>query len=195
MEVSEDERSCRLAYRFSGVLSSSQEQCSWGNYNREKRVMFFYFVLFNVFVCFLSIFTIFVVVVVFHQLLNSLKRKMAVVRIVNDSVVIPHWHWQCTKSKTHSGCIACCHCDNTGVEQTLSKSQHRKWSVEEKIILLFLQRIKLVPFHFRVCCITSWAVLMPPATGGATWKSTNPIVVFGKVHITCFCTFSVTLIC
>ena len=52
--------------------------------------MFFYFVLFNVFVCFLSIFTIFVVVVVFHQLLNSLKRKMAVVRIVNDSVVIPH---------------------------------------------------------------------------------------------------------
>ena len=27
-----------LAYRFSGVQSSSQEQSSWGNYNREKRV-------------------------------------------------------------------------------------------------------------------------------------------------------------
>ena len=27
-----------LAYRFSGVQSSSQEQLSWGNYNREKRV-------------------------------------------------------------------------------------------------------------------------------------------------------------
>ena len=26
----------RLAYRFSGVQSSSQEQSSWGNYNREK---------------------------------------------------------------------------------------------------------------------------------------------------------------
>ena len=27
-----------LAYRLSGVQSSSQEQSSWGNYNREKRV-------------------------------------------------------------------------------------------------------------------------------------------------------------
>ena len=27
-----------LAYRFSGVQSSSQEKSSWGNYNREKRV-------------------------------------------------------------------------------------------------------------------------------------------------------------
>ena len=27
-----------LAYRFSGVQSSSQEQSSLGNYNREKRV-------------------------------------------------------------------------------------------------------------------------------------------------------------
>ena len=27
-----------LAYRFSGVQTSSQEQSSWGNYNREKRV-------------------------------------------------------------------------------------------------------------------------------------------------------------
>ena len=27
-----------LAYRFSGVQSSSQEQSSWGNYNRAKRV-------------------------------------------------------------------------------------------------------------------------------------------------------------
>ena len=27
-----------LAYRFSGVQSSSQKQSSWGNYNREKRV-------------------------------------------------------------------------------------------------------------------------------------------------------------
>ena len=27
-----------LAYRFSGVQSSSQEQSSWGNYNRETRV-------------------------------------------------------------------------------------------------------------------------------------------------------------
>ena len=27
-----------LAYRFSGVQSSSQEQSSWGNYNKEKRV-------------------------------------------------------------------------------------------------------------------------------------------------------------
>ena len=27
-----------LAYRFSGVQSSSQEQLSWGNYNRERQV-------------------------------------------------------------------------------------------------------------------------------------------------------------
>ena len=27
-----------LSYRFSGVWSSSQEQSSWGNYNRKKRV-------------------------------------------------------------------------------------------------------------------------------------------------------------
>ena len=30
-----------LAYRFSGVQSSSQEQSSWGNYNREKRVLLY----------------------------------------------------------------------------------------------------------------------------------------------------------
>ena len=34
-KMSEDDG---LAYRFSGVQSSSQEQSSGGNYNREKRV-------------------------------------------------------------------------------------------------------------------------------------------------------------
>ena len=43
-----------------------------------------------------------------------------------------------------------CHCGNTGVERTLSKSQHTKLTLEKKFRLPLLPGIELATFRSRV---------------------------------------------
>ena len=43
-----------------------------------------------------------------------------------------------------------CHCHNMEVERTLNKSQHRKLTLEKKILLLLLPGFKFATFRLRV---------------------------------------------
>ena len=47
-----------------------------------------------------------------------------------------------------------CHCGNTGVEQTPSKSQHTKLTLEKKVLLPLLPGFELTTFWPRVWCFT-----------------------------------------
>ena len=47
-----------------------------------------------------------------------------------------------------------CRCGNTGLEQTLSKSQHRKSTLEKEILQLLLLGLKLATFQSWVLCST-----------------------------------------
>ena len=42
--------------------------------------------------------------------------------------------------------ISACHCSNTGVEHTLNKSQHTWWSLETKILSLYVAGFELATF-------------------------------------------------
>ena len=48
-----------------------------------------------------------------------------------------------------------CHCGNTGVEQTLNKNQHRKLTLEKKILAPLLPGFELATFWSWVCHSTS----------------------------------------
>ena len=48
-----------------------------------------------------------------------------------------------------------CHCNNTGVKQTLSKCQHRKLTWEKKILPLLLPGFELATFQSWVWCSTN----------------------------------------
>ena len=43
-----------------------------------------------------------------------------------------------------------CHWGNTGMERTPNKSQHRKWTLQKKILLLLLPGFELATFRLRV---------------------------------------------
>ena len=52
-----------------------------------------------------------------------------------------------------------CHCGNTGVEQTSNKSQHKKLTLEKKILPLLLPSFKLATFQSRAWCSYQQAIL------------------------------------
>ena len=45
-----------------------------------------------------------------------------------------------------TGVFVCCHCGNTGVEQTPTKSQHRKLTLEKNVLPPLLSRLDLATF-------------------------------------------------
>ena len=54
-----------------------------------------------------------------------------------------------------------CHCGNTGVEWTPNKSQHRKLTLEKKILLPLLQDFKPITFRSQVRHSTNCAIPTP----------------------------------
>ena len=54
-----------------------------------------------------------------------------------------------------------CYCGNTGVERNRNKSQHRRSTLEKKILPPFQQGFEPATFQTRVRCSNHWAIPAP----------------------------------
>ena len=65
-----------------------------------------------------------------------------------------------------------CYCGNTGVERYRNKSQHRKSTLEKKILPPFQQGFEPATFQSRVRCSNHWAI---PAPNSHTYLRFSPL--------------------
>ena len=77
-----------------------------------------------------------------------------------------------------------CHCSNTGVERTPNKSQHRKLTLEKKILLPFLPGFDRAIFRSRVR--RSYPQAIPASLDAATYKMTETTYTLFKMKSAIF---------
>ena len=79
-----------------------------------------------------------------------------------------------------------CHCHDTGVERTLNKSQHRKLTLEKKILLPLLPGFKLATFKSWIWRSSKQAILTKQRPGGGFFLTCGDLgTMFHHSYLAC----------